>query len=58
MLTPSTVPYDLAPAWERAERSAARDELRLIRRAFTFALRAASERRDVKPAVLLLARWP
>lgn len=58
MLTPSTVPYDLAPAWERAERSVPREELGFVRRAFRYALRAASERRDVAPAVLLLARWP
>jgi len=54
----NTLSYDLAPVYERALRAAAPGEISGIRRAFRRALRAARERADLRPAVLLAYRYP
>lgn len=54
----NTLQYDLAPIFERAMRAAAPSERRGIRRAFRRAIRAARERSDLRPAVLLAYRYP
>ena len=52
-----TVSYDLAAVYERAARSVPPSDVSAVRRAFRRALRAASERGDLAPAILLSYRW-
>lgn len=53
-----TISFDLATIYGRAACSVPPSEISAVRRAFRRALRAASERGDLAPSILLSYRWP